>query len=178
MSLQGKVELKRVPIDTACCACRKDIPFGTIAFVNLDTNQALCHECGVARGMDSKQRATKIVAALELNADVKALNKLKKSYEEACVMLKKEVDLYRLGEFEKEIEKQRVNLMDMIERYLRTGTATAEEKELLKKIDHFLLSAKDRQAEIHQIINEHLSFYKIPFDQKRKRRLPPVGAEE
>jgi hypothetical protein len=165
----------RSPKDTKCCNrdCGVAIPFGAYAYVNSDTKEALCLECGVKRGLSSKDRAKQIVAYLEFREDIKVLKDEKKVQGDALVMLKQQVDLFRLGERDLDLEKQILELSKLASDYLRSNLASDEEKAALKQLLAAIETARELQREIRDQVERRL-FWLKGLESKMKKRQSPV----
>jgi len=166
------IQLMRSPKETKCCNrdCGAVISFGAYAYVNSDTKEALCLECGVKRGLSSKDRAKQIVAYLELREVSKALKDETKVQADALVMLKQQVDLFRLGERNLDLEKAVLSLKDVAEKFLRESIGSAAEKEAVRK----LLAAVDEDLELRKQIQDQVEarLYWFRVAEKKAKRKP------
>jgi hypothetical protein len=171
------IQLMRSPRETKCCnrECGAAISFGAYAYVNSDTNEALCLECGVKRGLSSKDRAKQIVAYLELREDIKVLKDEKKVQGDALVMLKQQVDLFRLGERDLDLEKSILSLSKLASDYLRSNLASDEEKAALQQLLGAVEDAREMQREIRDQVERRLFWLKSAESQVKKRK--PIAQE-
>jgi len=167
------IQLMRSPKETICCNrdCGAVISFGAYAYVNSDTKEALCLECGVKRGLSSKDRAKQIVAYLELREDIKVLKDERKILADALVMLKQQVDLFRLGERDLDLEKQILSLSKLAEDYLRNNLASDEEKAALQQLLDAIEDSREMQREIRDQVERRL-FWLKSMESKVKKRKP------
>jgi hypothetical protein len=174
---EGKaVKLMRSPINTHCAneECKKDLPFGSWIYYCEETEDALCPECSVKRGWTPKDRVLLAIAKLELKEDIKALKQEKSVYADSLLMLKQQIDIYRLGEREVQLGAEISKLMKTVEDYLKT-CGTTSEKEGFKKVFDAILACKDLQKEIREQIESHLfilrpkkrSEYQIPEENEK-----------
>jgi hypothetical protein len=164
----------RSPKETVCCnrECGAAIHFGAYAYVNSDTKEALCLECGVKRGLSSKDRAKQIVAYLELREEIKALKDEKKVQGDALVLLKQQVDLFRLGERDLDLEKQIMSLSNLAKDYLRSNLASDEEKVALQQLLDAVEDARELQREIRDQVERRLFWLKSAESKAKKRQSP------
>ena len=171
------IRLIRSPKETKCCnsECGAVIPFGAYAYVNKDTEEALCLECGVKRGLSSKDRAKQIVAFLELREDLKALKDEKKVQADALVLLKQQVDIYRLGERDLDLEKQILHLCKLAEDYLRQGLNSPGEKEALEMLQAAVREAQELQREVRDQVEKRLFWLKTSEKKAKKKVAPEVA---
>lgn len=169
------IQLMRCPKETECANhdCGAVIPFGAYAYVNSDTKAALCLECGVKRGLSSKDRAKQIVAYLELREDIKALKDEKKVQSDALVLLKQQVDLFRLGERDLDLEKQILSLLKVAGDYLRQGVASQNEKDALNKVSNTIREAQELQREIRDQVDRRLFWFKTAEKKLKKKAVAP-----
>ena len=161
----------RSPEETECCnrECGAAIPFGAYAYVNSDTEAALCLECGVKRGLSSKNRAKQIVAFLELREDLKALKDEKKVQADALVLLKQQVDVYRLGERDLELENRILTLAKLAEDFMRQNIGTSEEKEALRRLLESVAEDQELRGEIRAQVERRLFWLKTAEKKTKKK---------
>lgn len=162
------VKLIRVPIDTNCGDCKKELSFGSWAYYSSVEMVAVCPECGVKRGWTPKDRVNQLIALLELREDVKALKQQRKIETDALFLLKQKIELHRLGERDLELEQQIVKLNNLVQDYLRS-CGNADEKAALQKIFDAIRENQDIQREVREQIDRFLF---------RKRRKSPIIEEE
>jgi len=165
------VRLIRSPKETECCnsECGAVIPFGAYAYMNSDTEEALCLECGVKRGLSSKDRAKQIVVYLELREDIKALKDEKKVHADALVLLKQQVDIYRLGERDLDLENRILTLAKLAEDFMRQSIGTVEEKEALRKLLDSVAEDQELRGEIRAQVERRLFWLKTAEKKKKKK---------
>lgn len=151
------IKLVRSPIDTHCGDpdCKKPIVFGAWTYYNPESMEAICPECGVKRGWSSKQRVMQLITALELREDVKALRKERKREADALFLLKKTVNLHRLGERDLELEQQILKLTNTVQDYLR-HCGIAQEKEALQKVFAMIQETQELQQEVRETLHNRL----------------------
>lgn len=166
------IKLIRSPKETECAnhECGAVIPFGAYAYVHSDTKAALCLECGVKRGLSSKDRAKQIVAYLELREEIKALKEERKIQADALMMLKQQVDLFRLGERDLDLEKEILALCKVAEDYLRHGINSKEEKEALEAVQTTIREAQELQREIRDQVDRRLFWFKNVESKLKKKK--------
>lgn len=165
---EGKaVKLMRSPNSTYCAnpECKRELPFGAWIYFSEETGDALCLSCGVNRGWTSKDRVTLIIGKLELKEDIKALKQEKQVYANTILMLKQQIDIYRLGERDIQLGVEISKLMKTVEDYLK-NCGTTPEKEGFKKVFDAILECKDLQKEIREQIESRL----LPLPKKAKRK--------
>lgn len=175
----GLVKLDRAPVDLECCHEKHEgdrtIPFGTYCYLNEETQQAICTDCGAKESWSTKERVKKIIGVQEIVADIKAMKHEKKMLQDTVMLLKKQVNIYRMGEQDKEIDKQRKDILQLIADYLRTGAGTKQEKEMFEKMVKFVEESKARQDEMREEISNYLHYLIIPEEnrlKKKKKGLP------
>lgn len=154
------IKLVRSPIDTHCGdpECKKPLAFGAWAYFNPDSQEAICPECGVKRGWSSKQRVLQLITALELREDVRALRKERKCEADALFLLKKTVNLHRLGERDLELEQQILKLMATVQDYL-SHCGIAQEKEALQKVFATIQETQELQRELREVLHNRLFLF-------------------
>ena len=159
------INLARSPEDTECSGCGETVLLGTFAYVNSDTEQVLCLKCGVERGWSSKDRVKQIITFLELKQSIKALKAEQQVIADGVLMLKKQVDLLRLGERHAELEQDIATLTRIALEYLRLGVSDGE-KEALQKLQDVVCGAEELQKEIRDQVRNQLLW----FETKPKKR--------
>jgi hypothetical protein len=148
---------------------------GTFAYVNSETGAALCLDCASQRGMTSKQRVKQLLVVTELKEDIKALKKEKDIRLDAIHMLEKQIDLYRLGERDLELEKEIVKLMNQVQEYVKK-IATKEEKEMFNAVWKKIDELKDLQKDVRDHIEQRMYWFENPTKKKKlKRALNELG---
>jgi hypothetical protein len=165
------VKLMRSPKETECCnhECNAPISFGAYAYVNSDTEEALCLECGVKRGLSSKDRAKQVVEYLELRELIKALKDEAKVQGNGLVLLKEQVDIYRLGERDLDLEKSVLALAKMAEDFMRQSIGTSEETEALRKLLESIAEDQELRAEIRAQVERRLFWLKTAEKKVKKK---------
>lgn len=172
MTKEETVKLMRCPIDTQCGnhECKKDIPFGAWAYYDPRSGEAICPECAVKRGWTPKERVKQLIKALELREDVKALKEQRKIEADALILLKKQINLHRLGESDLELEKQIIALMNTVDSYLKQ-CGTPKEKEALDKVFDVIQETQELQKEVRTRIQNRLFVLKKKESTIKKKAL-------
>jgi hypothetical protein len=93
------------------------------------------------------------------------------------MLLKKQVNLYRMGEQDLEIDRQRQEALQLLNSYFRSGAGTKDEKAMMQKVLLFVDGCKSRQEEMREEISNYLQFTLIE-EKKLKRRVQKQGHGE
>jgi hypothetical protein len=149
------VKWERIPISTKCLDCGKDLPFGAWAHWHGDTGQAICGDCGVHRGWTDKTLANLHVKLAELKADVVTVRKRYKIEVEGLYILDEKLELQRLEESGKALEKRILDAVSMLESYLQ-AVATGREKLILENIEKEIQSLHSLAVEINTELRTRL----------------------
>jgi hypothetical protein len=169
----GVVKFDRAPADVRCCSTIHEgprlIPFGVHCYLNVETQQAVCSDCGDKLAWSQKDRIKKIIGAKEIQHDIGALKKERKTLVDAVILLKNEVNIYRIAEQNKELEQQKQAAINMIGDYLGRGIATNEEKLMFQRFIVFLHKTEARQAEMKDEVSNYLKFHVITAEMKKKK---------
>lgn len=181
----GAIKFDRAPADVSCCARDhqgdRTIPFGVHCYLNPETQQAVCSDCGEKRQWSHKDRIKKIMGATEIQCDIKALKKEKKALIDAVLLLKKEVNIYRIAEQNKELEKQKQELFAVVRDFIDKGIATKDEKLMVQRVFNTIAKIEERQEEMKEEVSNYLRFHVITEDKKKKKpddQEPVDDAEE
>jgi len=151
----GTVKLMRCPIDTQCGSCKEPLPFGAWAYYDSRSGEGICPECAVKRGWSPKERVKQLIKALELQEDIKALKEQRKIEIDALILLKKQIDLHRLGERDLELETKIIELMNTVDGYLKQ-CGTPKEKEALGKVFDVIRETQELQKEVRDRVQNRL----------------------
>ena len=169
--MAGKIiDLAQVGKDTKCANkdCLNIIPFGTFGFVNSETGEALCLDCGAARGFTTKARVKMLLATKELKQTIKLLKAEEKTRLDAIAMLDQKIDLTRLGERDVEIENKIVALTELTSKYFREGIGTAEEKAMRDAVMKVIEELRELQLEIRDRVENGLYGYENKPKEKQQ----------
>jgi len=166
------VKLMRCPIDTNCVDCGDKLAFGVWVYYESQTGNALCIDCAVQRGWTPKQRVNQLIEKLELQEDIKALRKQRKSETEALLLVKQEIGLHEGAKRDLELEAQVVKLMQTVESYLK-ACGTPEEREALNNVFAVIRQAQELQKETRELIQSRLFL----LEKKKKKLEIPVLSE-
>jgi len=176
--LAESVKLIRLPIDTTCEDCDKKLPFGAWGYYHEQTQTAICPDCGTERGWSSKERVNGIIKKLELQEDIKALKKQRKIEADALYLVREQIDLHRLGERDIEVEKQIVDMTNLVQDYLRNCGNSVEERKLFEQVQQSVRDAQDLQKEIRNAVQSRLFLLERFEQERRKKKMLPMEVEE
>jgi len=163
------VKLIRCPIDTQCGGCGDSIPFGAWAYYDPRSGEAVCPECGVERGWTSKERIKQLIQGLEIRENLKVLKEQVKIETDALMLLKKQIDLHRLGERDLQLETQIIELMNTVDSYLKQ-CGTPKEKEALDKMFDVMRETQELQKEVREQVQNRLFVLERKEAAARKKR--------
>ena len=174
MPTDEAVKLMRLPIDTVCAdkECGKALLFGTWAYYNPEEMQAICPECGIKRGWSPKDRVNQLITRLELQEDIKALRQQRKIETDALYLLREKIDLHRLSERDVVLERQIVDLMNLVKDYLQ-HCGSASEKEALQKVFDAIRETQELQREVREQIESRL--FLLERRGKRKKEIEQIA---
>ncbi len=164
------IKLVRCPVDAQCASpeCKRPLPFGTWVYFNPVSEEAICPECAVKRGWSSKQRVMQLITALELREDIKTLKVERKIAADALFLVKKTLDLHRLGERDLELEQQIMKLMNTVRDYLQ-HCASEPEKDGLQKISSAIQECQELQREVREAVHNRL--FLVEKDEVKLKRV-------
>jgi len=151
----GTVKLMRCPIDTQCGSCREPLPFGAWAYYDPRSGEAVCPECAVKRGWTPKERIKQLIKTLEIREDLKVLKEQVKIETDALMLLRRQIDLHRLGERDLELETKIIEIMNTVDSYLKQ-CGTPKEKEALDKVFDVIRETQELQKEVREHVQNRL----------------------
>jgi hypothetical protein len=176
------IKLMRIPINTNCAIpeCNKKISMGAYAYFIPDTNDTICIECGTKRGWTSKQRATMIIQELEIREDIKALRKQRQIDSNELLHVKEQTDLFKLEMREYDLHKQAINLIALIDDYLKKCGSAPAEKAMFDKAVKAIQGSVNLQKEVKQEIATRLFLLERVGLKRKKKGLiaTPIEDEE
>jgi len=165
----GTVKLMRSPIDTNCGSCKEPIPFGAWVYYNPQSGEAVCPECAVQREWTPKERITQIMRTLELREDLKVLKEQVKIETDALILLKKTINLHRLGERDLQLETQIVELITTVQSYLNQ-CGTPKEKEAFDKLIDVIRETQELQKEVREHVQNRLFMLEKQTTARKKKQ--------
>lgn len=174
------IKLMRIPINTNCAEpeCHKKIKMGAYAYFMPETNDTICIECGTKNGWTSKQRATMIIQELEIREDIKALRKQRQIDSNDLLHIKEQADLFKLEMREYDLHKQAINLIALIDDYLKKCGSAPAEKAMFEKAVKAIQDSINLQKEVKQEISTRLFLLERVGLKRKKKGLIATPVED
>jgi len=161
--IQNKYEGKK------CLKCGASIPVSATCWWARDVGVVCedCHSKVEIEGLSDPILAKKYRVKRELTRTISALRKEADGFADQNIKLSQRINLYALAERHEELDKKKVDLLLLLEKYLHEGIGSPEEKELLQKFSEEYNNIEQLQEIIRNEIERRLF---IPSTSKKEKK--------